>query len=67
MKIRKIIITNQNHLIDFFKDSSLRIKKNSKIIFFEDLKLSSNITFEGNIFLGKKCKNNLKKNQDVIT
>jgi bifunctional UDP-N-acetylglucosamine pyrophosphorylase/glucosamine-1-phosphate N-acetyltransferase len=54
MKIRRIIITNQNHLIDFFKDSSLRIKKNTKIIFFEDLKLSSNITFEGNIYLGKK-------------
>jgi bifunctional UDP-N-acetylglucosamine pyrophosphorylase/glucosamine-1-phosphate N-acetyltransferase len=52
MKNRKIIITNQNSLINFFKDNSLRIKNNSKLIFFENLKLSSYITFEGNIFLG---------------
>jgi bifunctional UDP-N-acetylglucosamine pyrophosphorylase/glucosamine-1-phosphate N-acetyltransferase len=53
MKNRKIIITSQNSLINFFKDDSLRIKNNSKLIFFENLKLSSFITFEGNIFLGK--------------
>jgi bifunctional UDP-N-acetylglucosamine pyrophosphorylase/glucosamine-1-phosphate N-acetyltransferase len=53
MKIRKIIITSQNALVNFFKDDTLRIKNNSKLIFFEDLKLSSYITFEGNIFLGK--------------
>jgi bifunctional UDP-N-acetylglucosamine pyrophosphorylase/glucosamine-1-phosphate N-acetyltransferase len=53
MKNRKIIITCQNSLINFFKDDSLRIKNNSKLIFFENLKLSSFITFEGNIFLGK--------------
>ena len=53
MKNRKIIITNQNALINFFKDDSLRIKNNSKLIFFENLKLSSHITFEGNIVLGK--------------
>ena len=53
MRIRKIIITSQNALVNFFKDDTLRIKNNSKLIFFEDLKLSSYITFEGNIFLGK--------------
>jgi bifunctional N-acetylglucosamine-1-phosphate-uridyltransferase/glucosamine-1-phosphate-acetyltransferase GlmU-like protein len=53
MNNRKIIITTQNALVNFFKDDSLRIKNNSKLIFFENLKLSSCITFEGNIFLGK--------------
>jgi len=53
MKNRKIIITSQNALINFFKDDTLRIKNNSKLIFFENLKLSSYITFEGNVFLGK--------------
>jgi bifunctional UDP-N-acetylglucosamine pyrophosphorylase/glucosamine-1-phosphate N-acetyltransferase len=53
MKNQKIIINNQDHLINFFKDDSLRMVSNSKIIFFEKLKLYSNITFEGNIFLGK--------------
>ena len=53
MKNHKIIITSQSSLINFFKDDSLRIKNNSKLIFFENLKLSSYITFEGNIFLGK--------------
>jgi bifunctional UDP-N-acetylglucosamine pyrophosphorylase/glucosamine-1-phosphate N-acetyltransferase len=53
MKNRKIIITTQNALVNFFKDDTLRIKNNSKLIFFENLKLSSFNTFEGNIFLGK--------------
>jgi bifunctional UDP-N-acetylglucosamine pyrophosphorylase/glucosamine-1-phosphate N-acetyltransferase len=53
MKNRKIIITTQNDLVNFFNDDSLRIKNNSKLIFLENLKLSSYITFEGNIFLGK--------------
>lgn len=53
MNTRKVIITSQKSLINFFKDDSLRIKSNSKLIFFGNLKLSSYITFEGNIFLGK--------------
>tara|TARA_Y100000389_G_scaffold199988_1_gene239488 strand:+ start:5404 stop:5994 length:591 start_codon:yes stop_codon:yes gene_type:complete len=53
MRRKKILITNQIQLIDFFKDNSLRMKKGSKISFTSPLKLDSNITFNGNILLGK--------------
>ncbi len=50
---KKIIISDQNKLINFFKDDSLRMKKNTKISFTGPLYLHSNILFEGNILIGK--------------
>ena len=74
MKNRRIIIEDQNHLTNFFKDNTLKIKKNSKITFIENLKLGSNITFEGKVFLGSNniigpncLLNNVKiKNNNII-
>ena len=51
--LKKIIINSQNDLIAYFQDSSLRMKKNSVITFQNNLKLGSNILFEGKINLGK--------------
>ena len=51
--VRKIIIDTQEKLIDFFNDKSLRMKKNSTLSFYNDLKLESNIVFEGKTKLGK--------------
>jgi len=53
-KINKFIIKNENELQKFFNDKSLKMKKNSKLIFYDDLKIGQNILFEGNIKLGKK-------------
>jgi bifunctional N-acetylglucosamine-1-phosphate-uridyltransferase/glucosamine-1-phosphate-acetyltransferase GlmU-like protein len=53
-KINKLIIKNENELQKFFNDNSLKMKKNSKLIFYDDLKIGQNILFEGNIKLGKK-------------
>jgi bifunctional UDP-N-acetylglucosamine pyrophosphorylase/glucosamine-1-phosphate N-acetyltransferase len=51
--IKKITINSEKNLIDYFKDESLRMKKNSFISFQNNLKLGSNILFEGKINLGK--------------
>ena len=56
MLIEKIIIKNQKELFNYFKDNTLRIKKNSKLTFLKPLNISSNILFEGNIILGKNNK-----------
>lgn len=53
---KKIIIHSQDDLIKYFNDNSLRMKKNSFLIFQEDLELGSNILFEGKINFGKKNK-----------
>lgn len=50
---KKIIIVNQKQLINYFKDESLRMKKNSTISFNKNLKLGPNIVFEGKINIGK--------------
>jgi len=51
--IKKITINSEKNLIDYFQDESLRMKKNSFISFQNNLKLGSNILFEGKIYLGK--------------
>jgi bifunctional UDP-N-acetylglucosamine pyrophosphorylase/glucosamine-1-phosphate N-acetyltransferase len=56
MKNKKIIISNQEQLQNFFKDDSLRMKKNSKITFLNPLLLDSNILFEGNNSFGRNNK-----------
>lgn len=53
-KINKLIIKNENELQKFFNDNSLKMKKNSKLIFYDDLKIGQNILIEGSINLGKK-------------
>jgi len=50
---KQIIILSQKQLIDYFRDESLRMKKNSVISFQNKLKLGPNILFEGKIDLGK--------------
>ena len=50
---KKIIINSQKKLIAYFQDESLRMKKNSVLSFQNNLKLGSNILFEGKINLGK--------------
>ena len=53
---KKIIIKNQKELFNYFKDNTLRLKKNSKLTFLNPLSLGYNIVFEGNIILGKNNK-----------
>jgi bifunctional UDP-N-acetylglucosamine pyrophosphorylase / glucosamine-1-phosphate N-acetyltransferase len=53
---KKIIIKNQKELFNYFKDNTLRIKKNSKLTFLKPLSLNSNVLFEGSIILGKNNK-----------
>lgn len=53
-KIHKLTIKNETELQKFFNDNSLRMKKNSKLIFYNDLKIGQNILIEGNVKLGKK-------------
>ena len=50
---KKIIINSEKMLIEYFQDTSLRMKKNSILSFRSSLKLGSNILFEGKINLGK--------------
>ena len=55
--VKKInIISSQKQLINYFNDTSLRIGKNTIISFQDNLKLGSNILFEGKINLGKNNK-----------
>lgn len=53
---KKNIIKTQEQLFNFFKDKSLRMLKNTVISFENNLKLGSNILFEGKINLGKNNK-----------
>jgi bifunctional UDP-N-acetylglucosamine pyrophosphorylase/glucosamine-1-phosphate N-acetyltransferase len=53
---KRNIIRSQKVLINYFKDSSLRMKKNTVISFQDNIKLGSNILFEGKIILGKNNK-----------
>ena len=53
---RKITIKSENELQNFFNDKSLKMKKNSKLVFYSDLKIDQNILIEGNVKLGKKNK-----------
>ena len=53
-KVKKLIIKNENELQKFFNDYSLKMKKNSKLIFYDDLKIGQNVLIEGNVKLGKK-------------
>jgi bifunctional UDP-N-acetylglucosamine pyrophosphorylase/glucosamine-1-phosphate N-acetyltransferase len=53
---KKIVINSQKKLIDYFQDTSLRMKKKSVITFQNNLKLGSNVIFEGKINFGKNNK-----------
>ena len=50
---KRIIIKTQEMLNKYFKDSSLRMEKNTVISFRHNLKLGSNIFFKGKINLGQ--------------
>ena len=50
---KKNIIKTQEQLFSFFKDTSLKILKDTVISFGNNLKLGSNILFRGKINLGK--------------
>jgi len=54
--VKKNIIKTQDQLFNFFKDTSLRMLKNTVISFGNNLKLGSNILFDGKINLGKNNK-----------
>jgi bifunctional UDP-N-acetylglucosamine pyrophosphorylase/glucosamine-1-phosphate N-acetyltransferase len=51
---QKFTITNENELKKIFDDKTLKMKKNSKITFYGDLKIGQNVLIEGNVILGKK-------------
>ena len=53
MMKKRNIISSQQQLISYFQDSSLRMRKNTVISFQKNLKLGSNILFEGKITLGQ--------------
>jgi bifunctional UDP-N-acetylglucosamine pyrophosphorylase/glucosamine-1-phosphate N-acetyltransferase len=55
-KIHKFTIKNETELQKFFNNNSLKMKKNSKLIFYDDLKIGQNILIEGNVKLGVKNK-----------
>ena len=52
--IKKLIISKENELKKFFDNETLKMKKNSKLIFYSDLKIGQNVLIEGNVILGKK-------------
>lgn len=54
--IKKIIIRSQDQLINYFKDDSLRMSKNSILSFEKNLELGSNVLFEGKVNIGKNNK-----------
>jgi bifunctional UDP-N-acetylglucosamine pyrophosphorylase / glucosamine-1-phosphate N-acetyltransferase len=54
--IKKNIIRSQVQLINYFKDDSLRMSKNSILSFEKNLKLGSNVLFEGKVNIGKNNK-----------
>ena len=58
-KVHKFIIKNETDLQKFFNNNSLKMKKNSKLIFYDDLKIGQNILIEGNVKLG--IKNEIQK------
>tara|TARA_B100001093_G_C26733823_1_gene973492 strand:- start:564 stop:1160 length:597 start_codon:yes stop_codon:yes gene_type:complete len=53
-KNQKIIIKSENELQKFFNNETLMMKKNSKLVFYSDLKINYNVLFEGDVKLGKK-------------
>lgn len=53
---KKNIIRSEEQLFNFSQDSSLRMLKNTVIYFENNLKLGSNILFEGKVHLGKNNK-----------
>jgi bifunctional UDP-N-acetylglucosamine pyrophosphorylase / glucosamine-1-phosphate N-acetyltransferase len=53
---QKHIIRTEKQLINYFNDSSLRMKKNTILSFENNLKLGSNILFEGKLKFGKNNK-----------
>lgn len=50
---KKIILRSQNQLIDYFKNNTLKLDKNSSLSFEPNLKLGSNIIFSGKVIFGK--------------
>ena len=50
---KKIILRSENQLIDYFKNNTLKLDKNSSLSFESNLKLGSNIIFSGKVILGK--------------
>lgn len=50
---KKIILRSENQLIDYFKNNTLKLDKNSSLSFKSNLKLGSNIIFSGKVILGK--------------
>ena len=53
---KRFIIHSQEQLINYFQDNSLRMGKNAILSFQNDLKLGSNILFEGKVSFGKNNK-----------
>tara|TARA_Y100000996_G_C22337843_1_gene567290 strand:+ start:92 stop:727 length:636 start_codon:yes stop_codon:yes gene_type:complete len=53
MAIKKSI-SNQSELQSYFKDNTLYLNKKSKLTFYSDLVIGQNITFKGNVEIGKK-------------
>jgi len=50
---KKIILRSESQLIDYFKNNTLKLDKNSSLSFESNLKLGSNIIFSGKVILGK--------------
>ena len=51
--LKKITIDSQKKLIEYFQDTTLRMKKNSILSFQNNLSLGPNILFEGRVNFGK--------------
>ena len=51
---QKITIKNEKELQKFFNNETLKMKKNSRLVFYGDLKIDYNVLFEGNVKLGKR-------------
>ena len=54
--MRKLIFKNQNNLQEYFKKNNLYLSNGSTLIIYDDIELENNITFNGQVKIGKQNK-----------
>ena len=54
--MRKLVFKNQNSLQEYFKNNSLFLSNKSTLVVYDDIELDNNITFSGQVKIGKQNK-----------
>lgn len=54
--MKKLIFKNQNHLQEYFKKNNIYLSGGSTLIIYDDIELENNITFNGQVQIGKQNK-----------